>query len=270
MSKRRKWFAKYVFGFICAALWSTPSFAFMEQAWDYVKQSQLGFDYSNSIDRVDLSYDMAEGNYVPPSCSRRSDGSTKRCTVSMLGGASSGWGVFLQAPFKKQGLFYFDWDVSLGARYLNGQLRSQDQSLDGLPLRDANFELLAGIVRPYIQFGVTPDGLPDVLVSVGPALQGALGTMVINGEAESVAVGTSSVTGPLSLFRGFFALELVFYRFGDGAFSFLASHDVTGHGQGSQVYPGSLDGMSDFRAKFRRDVGGFALGFALKLVTPWP
>ena len=61
MVKGRISSAKYAFGFICVALWSTPSFAFMEQAWDYVKQSQLGFDYSNSIDRVDLSYDMPEG-----------------------------------------------------------------------------------------------------------------------------------------------------------------------------------------------------------------
>ena len=249
---------------------ASPLFAFYDEALSYVKNSQVGFDYSNLIDRVDLSYDIDSYDRIEPSCILNPDGKSKRCIVKMIGGISNGWGVFLQPPFKRQGLFYFDWDVSLGARYLSGRLRNEQGELDGLPLRDARFNLLAAVIRPYIQFGVTPDGLPDLLVSLGPALQIALGPMEVNGNSEFVAVGTSSVSGPLSLMNGFFALEMVLYRFGDGAFSLIASRDMTGHGRGSPVYPGGLDGMTGFRANFRRDVGGMAFGFGLKLVTPWP
>jgi hypothetical protein len=246
------------------------AFAVVGDAWDYVKQSQIGVDYSNSIDRVILSYEMDEGDYVPSSCVRLNDGLSKRCSVTMLGGASNGWGVFLQAPFKKQGLFYLDWDVSFGARFLSGELQGRDRNLQSLPLTDASFSLLAAIVKPYVQFGITPEGYPDLLISLGPALQAAIGTVSVNGQSEVVAVGTSSVSGPLSLIQGFFAIEAVIYRFGDGAFSLMASSDTTGHGQGTQIYPNTVDGMADFKGNFRRDVGGLAFGFGLKLVTPWP
>lgn len=259
-----------VFCFLgCVAL-ESPALALVNDVWDYVKQSQLGIDYSNSIDRVDLSYEVPTAGVIPGSCKVTSDGESKRCSVKMLGGFSNGWGLFLQPPFRKQGYFYFDWDVGLGLRYLNGALQNGDRNLDGLPLSDARFSLLAAVIRPYIQFGVTPEGLPDLLISVGPALQVALGTVTINGEREVVMAGTSSFTGPLSLIQGFFAIETVVYRFGDGAFSLMASHDATGHGQGTEIYPADIDGMSDFRANFRRDVGGLAFGLGLKLVTPWP
>jgi hypothetical protein len=75
------------------------AFAVVGDAWDYVKQSQIGVDYSNSIDRVILSYEMDEGDYVPSSCVRLNDGLSKRCSVTMLGGASNGWGVFFASPF---------------------------------------------------------------------------------------------------------------------------------------------------------------------------
>ena len=103
---------------------------------------------------------------------------------------------------------------------------------------------------------------------MGPAIQVAAGSVSINNQAENVAVGTSSVTGPMSVIHGFFALELVLKRFGDGAFSLMASHDVSGHGQGTKIYPKDIDGMSNFRGAFSRRVGGMAYGFGLKLVTP--
>jgi hypothetical protein len=176
----------------------------------------------------------------------------------------------LHKAFKKQGFFYFDWDVSFGARYLNGELPPEERSLSGLPLKKASFSLGAAVMKPYIQFGVTPDRFPDILISMGPAIQMAMGSVSINDKSESVAVGTSSVTGPMSVIQGFFALELVLRRFGDGAFSLIAMRDVTGHGNGTKIYPKEVDGMRDFRGTFSRSVGGMAFGFGLKLVTPWP
>jgi hypothetical protein len=125
-------------------------------------------------------------------------------------------------------------------------------------------------MKPYVQFGITPERWPDILISMGPALQVALGSVAINNHAENVAVGTSSVTGPMSVIRGFLAIELVLKRFGDGAFSLIASQDVSGHGRGTKIYPKDIDEMSNFRGTFRRSEGHVAFGFGLKLVTPWP
>jgi hypothetical protein len=250
---------------------ATPSWALVGEMLNYIRQSQVGIDYSNSIDRVALTYDTASNSALPNSCSVIAETPTmKRCTVGMIGGSSNGWGVFLQKAFKKQGFYYLDWDVSFGARYLSGELPANEQSLSGLPLKNAAFRLGAAVMKPYVQFGVTPDRWPDILVSMGPAIQVAAGSVSINNQAENVAVGTSSVTGPMSVIHGFFALELVLKRFGDGAFSLMASHDVSGHGQGTKIYPKDIDGMSNFRGAFSRSVGGMAYGFGLKLVTPWP
>jgi hypothetical protein len=255
------------------ALWMTPSpsYALMSEIVNYVRQNQFGIDYANSMDRVDLAYDTATAGNVPASCEVIAESpNLKRCRVSMIGGNSSGWGVFFQRAFKKQGFYYLDWDVSLGARYLNGQLPASERSLSGLPLKNASFRLGAVVMKPYIQFGITPDRWPDILISMGPAIQAAMGSVSINDEAESVVVGTSSVSGPMSVIHGFFALELVLKRFGDGAFSLMASQDVSGNGRGTKVYPKDIDGMSNFRGTFSRSVGNVAYAFGLKLVTPWP
>jgi hypothetical protein len=250
---------------------STPSLAALDEVINYLKETQIGFDYSNSIDRVDLSYDMDAGGRIPPSCGTLvDDPSQQRCAVSMIGGASNGWGLFLQPAFKNQGLFYLNWDLGIGARYLSGELPASEQAISGLPLQTASFSLAAAIIKPYLQLGITPEWWPDVLISLGPAIQVAVGSVAINGQPETVAVGTSSISGPMSVIQGFFQLEFVLRRFGDGAFSLVASHDVTGHGRGTQIYPGDIDGMSNFYGAFRRDVGGIAYGFGLKLLTPWP
>lgn len=249
------------------------SFALVSEVINYVKQYKIGIDYSNSSDHLNLSYetDTATGG-VPSSCTIvSSDPTKKRCSVGMVGGASSGWGLFLQRAFKKQGFWYFDYDIGFGARYLTGKLPESEESLSGLPLRNAKFSLGAFIAKPYIQFGITPTSWPDVLISVGPAVQVAAGTMTINDKSEKVAMGTSSYTGLMSLWQGFIELELVLKRFAnDGAFSLFAENDITGNGEGTKVYPKGIDGMSDFRGRFSHSVGGMAYGFGLKLVTPWP
>lgn len=251
---------------------ATHSFALVSEVVNYVKQYKIGIDYSNSIDYVTLSYEMDSAGGVPPSCQLlANDATRKRCSVGMVGGGSSGWGIFLQRAFKKQGFWYFNYDLGFGARYLSGSLPEKEESLSGLPLKNAKFSLGAFVVKPYIEFGITPDRWPDVLISVGPALQVAAGTMTINDKPEKVAMGTSSYTGPMSLWKGFAQIELVLKRFaGDGAFSLIASQDLTGQGEGTKVYPKSIDGMDDFKGSFSHSVGGMAYGFGLKLVTPWP
>lgn len=267
----RRWFCLLLLTMVMFFSSSLPAFALVAEINNYVKQYQFGVDYSNSMDHVNLSYETSSGNGVPKSCGTLATDATKmQCGVGVVGGSSNGWGVFLQKAFKKKGFYYWDFDLSFGARYLNGELPAKERSLSGLPLKTVSFSLGALVAKPYIQFGITPERWPDILISMGPALQFAAGTMAINGKTENVAFGTSSVTGPMSLIRGFLAVELVLRRFGEGAFSLMLSHDVTGHGRGTKIYPKDVDGMSNFRGVFNRNVGGMAFGFGLKLVTPWP
>lgn len=241
------------------------SISFLGAAWDYVKQYQVGIDYSSSRNSVDASYETARTTPLGEPCSEvNGDASKKRCRVSIEGGRSSGYGLFLQQAFKRQGTFYFKPDLGFGVRYLAGAAKLSEADA---PLKSLNFSLLATIVSPYIQFGVTPlSPFPDVFMSVGPSVQVAAGTVSVNGEKEKVALLTSSG----NLVGGFFEFEVVFWRFGDGALSIDYSSDVTGSGRGTKLYPKDIDGMSDFRANFSHEVDGQYLGFGLKLVTPWP
>src|SRR5690606_22850438 len=129
---------------------------------------------------------------------------------------------------------------------------AQASKAAGLPLRELEFQLVSFIIKPYVQIGVTPARTwPDVLLSLGPALQLGVGTVKVNDEKESVAVATSS-----SLLSGFAELEIVFWRFGDGALSIFTSTDSTGSGRGTEFFPKEVDGMKDFRADFSRSVAG--------------
>jgi hypothetical protein len=240
--------------------------------WDYLQKYQLGVDYTSSFDSVEASYETAATSDPPPQdCELdEDDASRQRCTVHMSGGATSGFGVFLQQAFKRQGLFHFSADVGFGARYLNGELSGDDRirsAAAGLPLRNLRFSLAALVVKPYITVGITPaQKWPDILLSIGPAAQVALGRVVLNDQAERVAMATSSS----GLIDGFFELEIVLWRFGDGALSLFHSSDVTRGGHGAKFYPKEVDGMSDVRADFARSVAGGFLGLGAKLVLDWP
>jgi hypothetical protein len=155
-------------------------------------------------------------------------------------------------------------------RYLNGELPSSYESQTAVPLKSASFSLVSGVVKPYVQFGVTPDRWPDLLISLGPAAQFATGHVVINDQKENVAIATSNSDGVYSLWHGFVEVELVLKRFGEGAFSLFTSQDFSGSGEGTKFYPKSVDGMSNFKGKFNHSVGGAAFGFGLKLVTTFP
>lgn len=250
---------------------SGEAFALVGEVINYLSQYQIGVDYLNSLDHVTLSYTTAADGGVPPSCELLEDDSAnKRCSVGMVGGGGSGFGLFLQRAFKKQGFWYFDYDIGFGGRYLSGGMEAKDSNLNGLPLSKAKFSLGAFVAKPYIEFGITPNSWPDLLISLGPAFQVACGSVTINDTSKTVVMGTSSYNGPMNLWHGFVQLEIVLKRFGDGAFSLIAEHDTTGSGKGTKIFPGSVDGMSDFRGVFSHSVSGMIYGFGLKLVSPWP
>ena len=246
--------------------------AYGNAIWDYIKQYQVGLDYTHSSDHVDASYEMPSGGVKPDNCATSSaDPAHQRCSTSMLASDSSGWGIFLQQAFKRQGFFYFKPSLSFGARYLNGSmdpLEQKQEQKDGLPLRNLSFSFAALQVKPYIQLGITPAKTwPDLLLSIGPEAQVAVGKVTVNDIGENVAMASSSG----GLIGGFTELELVLWRFGDGALSFYESwENLGGTSEGTKFYPKSIDGMTDFKARFSHEVDGRFYGLGFKLVLDWP
>lgn len=257
---------------VAILLWLIPQSAqaFFSEIWGYLKQYELGIDYETSYDQVDASYLTPHTGAPDASCvSVTGDATHERCTVAMTGGNASGFGFFLQQAFKRQGLFYFRPDIGFGARYLSGQMdqtTAAKQASEGLPLSEMQFAMAALVVKPYVQFGITPDHWPDFLISAGPAVQIGLGRVSVNSQSQDVAVATASQ----SFIDGFLEEEIVFYRFGKGALSIYHSNDVSGNGEGTKFYPKTIDGMTDVRAEFDRTISGGFFGFGIKLLLDWP
>ena len=247
--------------------------AFVTEVWDYLKQYQLGLDYTSSYDEVEASFSTPKGDAIPKYCNATGSASNKeRCRFAMEGGGSNGAGIFLEQAFKRQGTYYFKPDIGFGVHYLNGALADVDRDQaksDGLPLTELDFSLLAVVVKPYVKLGITPASkLPDIFLSLGPAAEIAFGKVSVNGKSERVAIATSSGDNVLG---GYFELEIVPFRFsGEGAVSIFKSSEFASGGNGTKFYPKGVDGMDDFRADFSHGVAGGFHGFGIKMVTPWP
>ncbi|SMF08034.1 hypothetical protein [Pseudobacteriovorax antillogorgiicola] len=253
---------------VASFLMASPAFGFLGVVWEYISQYQIGIDYSASTDVIVMSYEMDRSGGIPSSCVESIKSDLRQiCTHDIVGGQSSGFGLFLQQAFRRQGDYHVDFDLSLGVRYLTGQI-PEDELLaieaQGLPLTEASFTLGVAIAKPYIELGYTPlMGFPDILLRFGPVIQAGAGAVSINEESKDVAVAVSSGV------TGYVELEIVFLRFGDGAFSIYSSKDGAGR-DGTPLYPDSVAGMDDFEGEFKRSVGGAALGYGMKLVLNWP
>ncbi len=240
--------------------------------WTWFKQYRLGVDYTNSTDSVDLSYTTDRAGKIPDSCKIEGVASSEmRCTASIVAGSSSGFGIFIQHAFKREGNWFFSPELQFAVRYLNGKLPEKTSGIDGLPLKQARFNLGAFILKPSIKIGYTPDwSFPDIFLSFGPALQVAMGEVEINNQSEKMIMGNSSGFSLGGLLYGFVELEAVLYRFGDGAFSLFTTKDFSGATDGTRFYPHGVDTMTDFKGSFSHQVGGMAFGFGLKLLLNWP
>lgn len=252
---------------ILIAVWSFPLKA--TAFTSYLGRYNVGIDYIHSADGMNLSYETnTPAGGAPSGCETTPSSSTRmRCDTRLAAGGSSGFGLFLQQPFQRQGAFYFNWDLGFGVRSLNGALEETEAAklaANNLPLKRTEFSLIGVVMRPYIQFGITPSSWPDILLSLGPTVQLTAGRARINEESENVVMGTTSGV------TGFMELEIVLKRFGEGAFSLVSSRDFSGDARGSLFFPRSVDGMDDFRVLFSRNVGGAAFGFGLKLLLDFP
>lgn len=241
-----------------------PAYAFLS----YLQGYHVGIDSTASVDHVRVRYDT-DGNggldcQMLPSSTVQT--SRQRCGLVMEAGRSSGYGLFVEQPFRRQGFFYLKPDLGFGVRYLEAEIRRSD---GGLPLRQLSFALLALSIRPYIKLGITPAAaLPDFFISLGPSLLLAAGKVSVNDKEVLHAV----VGANRNIWRGFFEFESVLWRFGEGYFSLFVARDHAGDELGTRFFPSDRDNMTNFRAGFsRRTFGGSeSFGYGAKLLLNWP
>ncbi len=242
--------------------------------FDYLNGYNLGIDSISSSDNVHVTYERDYSGAPSKNCSVNADDQTKMtCNVYLQGGRGGGflseylkgYGVFLQQPFKRQGLYYFGYDVGFGLRVLKGALSERDAE-ETAPLTSLSFQMYGVAAYPYIQFGITPaQTWPDFLISIGPVIQAFMGQVSVNERPETVAIVQGSKLANLLSLQGFLGLELVLWRFGEGAFSLFSNrYLVSSRVEKGAFYPKEIDGMSHFSATFQNSVYG------MKLLLNWP
>ena len=235
----------------------------------YLKGYQLGLTYSSTGDNIVLNYDTDEQNPIPSKCSANVDRPGKQtCSVGMNGSGSSGIGIIIEQTFKKpSGWFYFNYDLGFSFNYLEGKMSESSETYqenNSLPLTEARFALVRFSVLPYIQLGiVTKTIVPDIILTIGPNLTTAVGDFTINDTKEFIAAASASGL------TGFFGLEFVFFRFGDGYFSIFTKSEWSNK-TGDATISDDIDGMDNFDLSFNSHESGGFFGYGLKLILNWP
>jgi len=249
---------------LCA---TSPAFSF--DFFDY----QLGFDYSQSFNVVNATYEVESND--SKLCEDSSNPGKRKCHVQMGSGGSNGiirgWGIFLQPAFKRQGDIYFDWGLSFGARYISGELEDLNSSKaprsTSTPLNSMSYSLFSVLAKPYIKFGVTPaKKWPDLLISVGPMAQALTGKVEVNDETETAAMAATSN----GFLNGFWEVEIVVWRFGEGALSLYYLEDAVKAANGSKFFRKDVEGIDEIYANFSHTTNGGFGGYGLKILTTWP
>ncbi len=178
------------------------------------------------------------------------------CNHDLRPVVTSGWGILLQHPFRRQGLLNFNYDIGFSIKALQSEV--SNEKYPNLTLKNIQANLYGASIPLYLQLGITPENyFPDLLIRFGPAVQLLFGTVSVNDDEQWVGIFDSSKL------IGFSEIELVFIRFGEGAFSFF-SRSVQMVDNQFLFYPDTKDGMKNFQANFSASSSGF------KIILNWP
>lgn len=137
----------------------------------------VGVSYDIGTSYARIGYDAPMVDDRPKDCSTNiKDSETMRCENYLArNGGSGSPGIFIEAPFKRQGLLYFEPGLTFSTVSYKGDLATSSEGGGTIPadqpLQRASMELYGINWQGYLRFGVTPRYLPDVLVSVGGGLQ---------------------------------------------------------------------------------------------------
>lgn len=262
---------------LCALLMTSGQGLAFSKLKKYFADYNLGFNSIRTSDSITVSYKFSDPNLWGPNCERKSYDAELVCKISLgqagrgfLAEQFGGFGIFFQQPFKRTGLFYLSGELGFGFVSAAGELSSEEISRTGVGqyLTEMSYSFYGIRAKPYLQFGITPDNfIPDILFSVGPVFQFFGGSTSINNQKRNVfiAQGSRLFSGVNPLNYAYLELEIVFYRFKDGAFSLYSSRAAQSDFYAAgKFYPEDVNGMTDFEVSLAsRETG-------LKLLLNWP
>jgi hypothetical protein len=255
--------------FLGALILVTPGRALAENSGRFFGYN-LGYVYSTTTSYASISYDAPIVSNLPQDCSESVESnSMMRCQAYLApdtSGASDS-SVFIEEPFKRQGLFYFEPAFTFSTLSYKGGLGTKPKSplggasksssslqssastsassnssgeqvpADGeQPLTKAYIEAYGINWQGYLRFGLTPRYLPDVLFKLGLGVQTVGGRLKIFKEEKIRYVIQPSAFGEIAL---------VLVRVSTGALSVFVGEEQTLSGPlGSKLisdYPGGTN-----------------------------
>ena len=244
---------------------SQKALASIISPWKYLMQYQLGIELGDTTDRVSLVFEPSENSYSNDKfCSNEDEKTICKIPYQQR---SSNYGFFLQQPFERQGLWYINWDVSLGLKFLSGDYKlAEDDEGENVPYSQISMNALSFTIYPYIVFGITPKSFwPDLLISFSPVVgEAVFGNAKIGDDEFDFKNGVFRRTQMLSIPTIDFDLILV--RFGDGYFGLHYSNLVVDSHVSShpKIIDGDLNelvGVDSLDLEIARNFVGFRLLF---------
>lgn len=214
----------------------------------------LGISYEASMSYAAISYDAPGVVPYPEDCVQsREDAQEMRCTA-YLGPSTDDSpmpSLYIDSPFHRTGLLYFDYGLSVATLSYTGGLVSKPRAPAptrplpggnqkkveiGQPLQQAYLELYGINWQTYLRFGLTPRYVPDLILTLGLGLQTVGGRVQMFRRDQTRFLAQPEVFGEI---------ELVVLRAYTGALSFFVGKDssLTGGALG-QLIEDNPDGTS--------------------------
>ena len=231
------------------------------EATGFFSRYNIGVSYSTTTSYASISYDAPIVPNLPQDCSQSTGSSSLMHCEAFLGPDSSNSAdinVYIEKPFKREGLFYFEPGFTFSTISYKGGLASKPSSpiksggsstnksstasaqgptqgptqggsssdpaaqAGTQPLTQAYMEMYGINWQAFLRFGITPEYFPDVMLSLGLGLQTAGGRLKIFKTDK-----TRFVAQP----EAFAELELVLVRAWSGSLAVFIGQDQTLSGQ---------------------------------------
>lgn len=237
----------------------------------------LGISYDLSTSYASIGYNSDRAGHVLPDDCEAKSAQIMHCTAYLApdGGDEPSVGLFIDTPFVRQGLLYFDYGFSLATVSYKGGIVQKPSSVrtpssvkkkgdrpdpqkPEQPITKAYLELYGVNWQGYLRFGVTPRFFPDLLVKTG------IGVQTVGGRVKILTEDSVHYVAQPSAFA---EAELVLVRMKTGALSVYAGTDQSllalGPSGGTKLvedHPAGTE-LEDFRVTLRLASAGVRVLF---------
>lgn len=222
--------------------------AFCSGFFDYFKKYQPGIEFSAKGTQAEIYYQYKipeEPNNIPKSCEQNPlDNSLMDCRFNVRDGKSGSnlaFNFIAQQPFKRQGWTYINADLGFSTYSLDARIDpSSDKEYErqnltevDQPIENGFLHLYGGIAKGYVELGLTPRYLPDLIFSYG------YGGQILFG---NIKLGTTRKRLRLLSNTSYFKYEVVWLRFGNGLLGSYISGDLAS--ERIPLYDGEIKGVT--------------------------